>query len=149
LVSQTHSHQEYNGDLISGMFQALESFINHLAYSKTYEHIQEITFGESLITYERMGSRRIGRSVLAVAISRKVKNPTYIHTYLRQILDTFIHMHKHHLKFFQGNTKPFLQFKRHLTGLNQRFMKIFGDKIEKKPAEIPGPSFLKDFSQFS
>ncbi len=121
LVAKSYSKKNYDDDLVSGMFKALESFVNHLAYTSNYEHLHEISFGESRIVYERLGNSLVLGStpLLGVAIVKDSTNPTKIHMVLNNILEKFSEDYSQYLLHFRGNTKPFQSFSRSLVDLNQ------------------------------
>jgi hypothetical protein len=115
LLGQNYSQRQFDDDLISGMIKALESFIDHLSYSSSYELVQEINFQGTRILYERKGS------VMAVAISKKI-DPDLEHRLLNKILDEFYTKYERFLNnTFIGNVLPFQDFRGHIQNIG------FGD----------------------
>jgi hypothetical protein len=111
LASRKFSNYDYDEDLISGMFKALESFISHLSYSNQFERIQEINFQGSCIIFDRRGP------VTAVAITQKM-DCTVEHQILKSLLDRFINDYGVHLEYFRGNIAPFQDFQRKLNTIS-------------------------------
>jgi RNase P protein component len=115
LVSQDFSDQHFDEDLISGMFRALETFINHLAYSNEFEKIQEINFQGVRIIYERYGG---DHPVLGVAISKKQDPIATERLLLKNILQDFYQTYQSQFNNFRGNVLPFQQFRNRLSMMN-------------------------------
>jgi len=123
LLGQNYSRRQYDDDLISGMIKALESFIDHLSYSSTYECVQEINFQGTRILYERKGP------VMAVAISKKC-DPELEHRLLNQVLAEFYSKYEPFLNnTFIGNVLPFQDFRSRIQNIG------FGDLNNVKALE--------------
>ena len=117
LVSQNYTEgASYDEDLICGMFKAMESFVNHLAYSHTVERIQEINFQGMRIIYERRGPAQ--SAILGIAITKKSESIQNERSYLGAIVDEFYETYTPHLKNFYGNMTPFQGFRQRLAGYN-------------------------------
>ena len=58
LFSREYTTIKCDVNIITGMFNALETFINHLAYSNAYERLQEIKFHGLTIKFEQYGSKK-------------------------------------------------------------------------------------------
>ena len=94
--------------MVSGMVQALESFVGHLAYSTEYkDQLQEINFGSSRIIYDRLQGIR---PLIAVAFTTKNISPELEHEILQNMLVNFHTEYNPVLRNFRGNVNPFLSF---------------------------------------
>ena len=80
-ISKNYSENKYDVNVITGMFKALETFINHLAYSENYEHLQEINFKGLRIVYERYNPAFGKKSLLCVGVSKKEEDAKIEHAF--------------------------------------------------------------------
>jgi hypothetical protein len=111
LISKNYTRLNYDEDLISGLFRALESFVLHLAYPNSYERIQEINLQGMRIIYERIGTIA---PILGVAITRKGESVSTEHAILKGIVEDFYQTYIPHLSNFKGNVLPFQSFTKKL-----------------------------------
>ncbi|MHA1522036.1 MAG: hypothetical protein ACTSRK_17815 [Promethearchaeota archaeon] len=95
-------------DALSGMFKALELFINNMAYSDQFEAVQEINFHEKRIVYERYGPPN--HQILCVGVSRKVISTKKEHYVLKAIVRDFYETYRPQLQNFVGEVKYFENF---------------------------------------
>jgi len=109
-VSKNYSENNYDVNVITGVFKALESFINHLAYSDKYEHLQEVNFNELRIVYERYNPAFGKKSLLCVGISKKDEDPKIEHAFLQKIVIDFYNVYEQVIQHFQGDVMPFQCF---------------------------------------
>ena len=110
LISKNYSDNEYDVNVITGMFKALETFINHLAYSDRYEYLQEINFKGLRIVYERYNPAFGKKSLLCVGISKKVEDAKIEHAFLQKIVIDFYNVYEPIIQHFKGDVMPFQCF---------------------------------------
>ncbi len=110
LISKNYSENKYDVNVITGMFKALETFINHLAYSDRYEHLQEINFKGLRIVYERFNPAFGEKSLLCVGVSKKVEDANIEHAFLQKIVIDFYNTYKPFIQHFRGDVMPFKSF---------------------------------------
>jgi len=109
-VSKNYSENKYDVNVITGMFKALETFINHLAYSENYEHLQEINFKGLRIVYERYNPAFGKKSLLCVGISKKEEDAMIEHAFLQKIVIDFYNVYEPVIQHFKGDVMPFQCF---------------------------------------
>ncbi|MHA1674790.1 MAG: hypothetical protein ACTSYI_14340 [Promethearchaeota archaeon] len=124
LVSHSYSPTRVDLDVnaISGMFKALELFINNMAYSNQFESVQEINFQGLRIVYERYGP--VDHQILCVGVSRKVISTKKEHYVLKAIVRDFFESYRQQLMNFQGEVKYFENFYPVLANIPAYFSKI-------------------------
>jgi hypothetical protein len=98
---------------ISGLLNALEMFINNLAYCSQYERVQDINFQGTRIVYEHYTISSHG--VLCVGISNKQDPAPLEHFLLKEIVMEFASCYRRQLVNFRGNVQPFRAFTRRLS----------------------------------
>jgi len=98
---------------ISGLLNALEMFINNLAYCSQYERVQEINFQGTRIVYEHYTLASHG--VLCVGISNKQYPAPLEHFLLKEIVMEFSSCFQRQLVNFHGNVQPFRTFTKRLS----------------------------------
>jgi hypothetical protein len=110
LISHSYipSRIDLDVNAISGMFKALELFVNNMAYSNQFETVQEINFQGTRFVYERYGPPH--RQILCVGVSRKMISLKKEHHVLKAIVRDFYETFRPSLQNFQGEVKNFEQF---------------------------------------
>ncbi len=108
LASKQTPTLNFDIDLVTGMFNALESFINHLAYSNKFETLQDINFQGLSIIYERYGQGT--NAILCVGVCERDVNPKYAHHYLHELVQIFYTTFSPEIRNFKGDVRPFQQF---------------------------------------
>lgn len=120
LVSKQTPVVTFDVNLITGMFNALETFINHLAYSNEFETLQDINFQGLSIIYERYG--RDPNAILCVGVCDRELDSRKCHSILHQLVQDFYTTFTPEIRNFKGIVKPFKQFLPYLeTFSNQLF----------------------------
>ncbi|MHA1775235.1 MAG: hypothetical protein DRO88_05940 [Promethearchaeia archaeon] len=102
------SKAELDINAVSGMFKALELFINNMAYSNQFETVQEINFQGMRIVYERYGAPH--SQILCVGLSRKIVSAKKEHHVLKAIVRDFYETYQEHLQNFQGEVRYFQNY---------------------------------------
>ncbi|MCF2141022.1 MAG: hypothetical protein K9W44_13270 [Candidatus Lokiarchaeota archaeon] len=108
---------------ISGMFKALELFINNMAYSNQFETVQEINFQGMRIVYERYGPPH--NQILCVGLSRKIISAKKEHHVLKVVIRDFYETYRDQLRNFQGEVKHFQNFYAILQKVPEYFHQLF------------------------
>lgn len=124
LVSHSYVRSRVDLDVnaVSGMFKALELFINNMAYSHQFETVQEINFQGMRIVYERYGP--LHKQILCVGLSQKSVSAKKEHHVLKAIVRDFYDTYHDHLINFQGEVKYFQNFNPILRDVPKYFQKI-------------------------
>ncbi len=122
LISYSYSKNGFDVNIITGMFKALEMFINHLAYSDSFEQLEEINFQGLRIIYERYGST--AHPILCVGISKKQESIEIEHILLKHILFDFYQNYTPYFTNFVGDVVPFRTFKVKLEDLEKNWQDI-------------------------
>lgn len=116
------SKAELDINAVSGMFKALELFINNMAYSNQFETVQEINFQGMRIVYERYGSSK--NQILCVGLSRKIFSAKKEHHVLKAIVRDFYETYRSHLQNFQGEVGHFQNYYAVLQRVPEYFHKV-------------------------
>ena len=116
LISYEYARTQTIVDInaVSAMFNALEAFINNLAYCSQYERVQEINFQGTRIVYEHYSIAN--HSVLCVGISNKQYLAPLEHFLLKEIVMEFASCFRRQIVNFRGNVQPFRTFITRLAG---------------------------------
>lgn len=108
LISKHTPNITFDVDLITGMFNALESFINHLAYSSQFETLQDINFQGLSLIYERYGESP--HSIMCVGVCDRNKDTKHAHEILQKLVRDFYFTYAPEIRKFRGNVRPFQHF---------------------------------------
>ncbi|MHA1584450.1 MAG: hypothetical protein ACTSVU_06950 [Promethearchaeota archaeon] len=112
IISKNFSQNEYDVNIISGMLKALELFINHLAYSPSFERLQEINFQGISVVYERYGTK--DHPILCVGVSKRVENSHKEHKLLQFLVQEFYTMYRPFIESYHGDIRPFRSYQERL-----------------------------------
>lgn len=108
LISKQTPSITFDVDLITGMFNALESFINHLAYSSRFETLQDINFQGLSLIYERYGNAP--HSVMCVGVCDRNRDTKQAHFILQRLVKDFYTTFTPEIRNFRGDIRPFQHF---------------------------------------
>ena len=132
LISKQTPSITFDVDLITGMFNALESFINHLAYSSQFETLQDINFQGLSLIYERYG--RSPNAVLCVGVCDREKDSQKAHQLLKELLTEFYMTFSPEIRNFKGDVRPFQHFLPYIDLFTERLQFTSDSKFSSKTA---------------
>jgi hypothetical protein len=135
LISKNFTANGFDVDIISGMFKALEIFINQLAYSQSFERLEEINFGNLSVIYERFGNGI--NTILCVGICGRDFHQEYSHAILKRLVRDFYYQFEMNIANYKGSVNKFQAFLPILNELDRRNQTI--SSFESLPSNIINP----------